>query len=204
MAALLGASLDQAEEACAAAPHACWLANDNAPGQVVIAGSPEGVDAAVARAKEIGVRRAKILGVGGAFHTPLMDSARAGLVAALAETPFHAPRSPVASNHDAEAYSDADGWRERLADHVVVPVRWRRSMERLEGLGAEAFFEIGNGSMIAGVAKRMLPGLPVHGIASPADLEALAATAAPIVADIGGGQVEGRAAPAHIAVVDSP
>src|SRR5581483_476747 len=72
MAALLGATLEQAEEACLAAPDACWIANDNAPGQVVIAGTPEGVEICSARAKEIGVKRATPLNVGGAFHTPLM------------------------------------------------------------------------------------------------------------------------------------
>ncbi len=175
MAALLGATPEQAEEACAAAPHLCRLANDNAPGQIVIAGTPEGVDIAVARAKELGVRKAMPLNVGGAFHTPLMDSARSGLVRILSEVSFVAPRSPVVSNHDAEAYDGADGWRERLADHLVLPVRWRGSMERLADLGAEAFLEIGHGSMIAGLAKRTVPGLPVHGIATPADVEAFAA-----------------------------
>lgn len=175
MAALLGATPEQAEEACAAAPNLCQLANDNAPGQIVIAGTPEGVDIAVARAKEIGVRKTMPLNVGGAFHTPLMDSARSGLVTVLAEMSFATPRSPVISNHDAEAYDGADGWRERLADHIVRPVLWRGSMERLAGLGAESFLEIGHGSMIAGLAKRTVPGLPVYGVASPADVEAFAA-----------------------------
>lgn len=180
MAALLGATPDQAEEACAAAPRACWLANDNAPGQVVIAGTPDGVDAAVARAKDLGIRRTMRLNVGGAFHTPLMESARAGLVAVLADLAFAAPASLVVSNDDATAHSDGDGWRERLADHVAVPVRWRESMECLATLGAEAFLEIGHGSMIAGVAKRTLPGFPVYGIATPTDVEALATLGAPI------------------------
>ena len=75
MAALLGATNGQAEDACTAAPDACWVANDNAPGQVVIAGTPDGVEAGSARAKELGVKRATPLNVGGAFHTPLMDDA---------------------------------------------------------------------------------------------------------------------------------
>jgi [acyl-carrier-protein] S-malonyltransferase len=143
MAALLGATIEQAEDACAAAPDACWLANDNAPGQVVIAGTPDGVDAGVARAKEIGVRRASTLNVGGAFHTPLMAPACAGIEAALAEVAFAEPRAPVVSNHDGAAYSDGDGWRGRLRDHVTVPVRWRTSMETLAKLGADTFVEVG-------------------------------------------------------------
>jgi [acyl-carrier-protein] S-malonyltransferase len=138
MAALLGATIEQAEEACAAAPDGAWVANDNAPGQVVIAGTPDGVELAVARAKEIGVRRATSLKVGGAFHTPLMRSARDGLVDTLSSVTFSAPSAPVVSNHDGAAYSgeDTDGWRSRLADHVTVPVCWRTSMETLVGLGA--------------------------------------------------------------------
>src|SRR6476646_9174555 len=85
MAALLGATIEQAEGACAAAPDGCWIANDNAPGQVVIAGTPDGIEVAIARSKEIGVRRATSLNVGGAFHTPLMDDATAGLAVEVVE-----------------------------------------------------------------------------------------------------------------------
>ncbi len=179
MAALLGATPEQAAEACAAAPEEAWVANDNAPGQIVIAGTPEGVDAAIARAKEIGIRRATILNVGGAFHTPLMLSARDGLVDALSAVTFSASSAPVVSNHDGGAYGgpqegpDTDGWRERLAEHVSVPVRWRRSMETLGSLGAAAFVEVGHGSMIAGVAKRTVPGIPVLACRTPADCEQL-------------------------------
>ena len=81
MAALLGATPEQADDACTAAPDACWVANDNAPGQVVIAGTPDGVAAGSARAKELGVKRVTPLNVGGAFHTPLMADATAGLAA---------------------------------------------------------------------------------------------------------------------------
>ena len=80
MAALLGATPEQAEDACTAAPDGCWVANDNAPGQVVIAGTPDGLAAGSARAQEIGVRRVTPLNVGGAFHTPLMADATAGLL----------------------------------------------------------------------------------------------------------------------------
>ena len=173
MAALLGATVEQAEEACEAAPGGAWVANDTAPGQVVIAGTPEGVELAVTRAKEIGVRRATNLNVGGAFHTPLMASASEGLIDALEHVPFAAPGSPVVSNHDGTAYRDADGWRERLAEHVTVPVRWRASMETLAGLGTSTFVEVGHGSMIAGVAKRTVPDVSVLACGTPADCEQL-------------------------------
>jgi [acyl-carrier-protein] S-malonyltransferase len=175
MAALLGATIEQAEAACAAAPGGAWVANDNAPGQVVIAGTPDGVEHALVRAKEIGVRRATALNVGGAFHTPLMNSARDGLTQTLASVSFAAPCAPVVSNHDGAPYDgeDGDGWRARLAEHVTVPVRWRTSMETLAGLGASAFVEVGHGSMIAGVAKRTVPAVPVIAFAGPADTEHL-------------------------------
>src|SRR5262245_58611744 len=91
MAALLGATPEQAVAACEAAPDECWLANDNAPGQVVIAGTPAGVDAACERARDLGIRRVTPLNVGGAFHTPLMQSATDDLLIALAGTPLDRP-----------------------------------------------------------------------------------------------------------------
>ena len=173
MAALLGATTEQDDDACAAAPAACWVANDNAPGQVVIAGTPDGVDAASARAKELGVKRATPLNVGGAFHTPLMDDATAALVDEVAAISFGTPAAPVVSNHDGQPYSDGDGWRDRLPEHVRVPVRWRTSMETMASLGATSFLEVGHGSMIAGLAKRTVPDVAVRGIATPADLDHL-------------------------------
>jgi [acyl-carrier-protein] S-malonyltransferase len=170
MAALLGATTEQAEEACAAAPDACWLANDNAPGQVVIAGTPDGIAAASAHAKTLGIRRVMALSVGGAFHTPLMASAADGLAIAVADIALRAPTAPIVSNEDSASYYDADGWRARLPEHVTRPVRWRASMETLVGLGAKAFVEVGHGAMIAGVAKRTVPDTPVVGCGSPDDL----------------------------------
>ena len=169
MAALLGATLEQADEACLAAPDACWVANDNAPGQVVIAGTPDGVEVGSARAKELGVKRATPLNVGGAFHTPLMRDAADALPAELEAVKFSNPVAPVVSNHDGRAYDDGDGWRSRLPDHVAVPVRWRSSMETIATLGATTFLEVGHGTMLAGLAKRTVPDVTVVGIATPDD-----------------------------------
>jgi len=170
MAALLGATPEQAEEACGAAPDACWVANDNAPGQVVIAGTPDGVAAGSERAKEIGVKRATPLNVGGAFHTPLMRDASEGLAAALESVALHTPSAPVVSNDDAQPYGDAEGWRARLTRHVAVPVRWRSTMDTLVSLGATEFVEVGHGSMLAALAKRGAPGVTVRNVAIPGDL----------------------------------
>ena len=176
MAALVGATLEQAEEACRPAEGsepACWVANDNAPGQVVVGGTPEGLEAAGARAKELGVRRVMPLNVGGAFHTPLMAAARQALEPVLAATSFGAPAWRVVSNVDARPYDDGDGWRARLGDHLVRPVRWRESMEALIGLGAESFLEVGPGAVLAGLARRTVPGRDVVGVAVPEDVPPL-------------------------------
>ncbi len=170
MAALIGAAPEQAQDACAAAPDACWVANDNAPGQVVIAGTPDGLAAASNRAKEIGIKRVLPLDVGGAFHTPLMNAARDGLRARLVETTIVDSSVPVVSNHDGLPYTDAKGWTERLAEHVTVPVRWRYCQETLAKLGATTFIEVGNGTMLAGLAKRTVPNVSVIGIANPSNL----------------------------------
>ena len=170
MAALLGATPEQADGACAAAPDACWVANDNAPGQIVIAGTPDGVDAGSTRAKELGVKRTTPLKVGGAFHTPLMAQAADALAGEVATIALTTPSAPVVSNHDAAAYVDADGWRARLPQHVTSPVRWRTTMTTLVELGAASFVEVGHGSMIAALAKRGVPDVTVRNVASPADV----------------------------------
>ncbi|HEX9467093.1 MAG TPA: ACP S-malonyltransferase [Acidimicrobiia bacterium] len=170
MAALLGATIEQAEDACTAAPDGCWVANDNAPGQVVIAGTPDGLAAGSARALELGVRRVTPLNVGGAFHTPLMGDATVALAQEVTDLPLAAPSAPVVSNHDAVAYDDAHGWCARLPQHVSVPVQWRSTMDTLVGLGATTFLEIGHGSMLAALAKRGAPSVTVRNIATPDDI----------------------------------
>lgn len=169
MAALLGATPEQAAAACEAAPEECWVANDNAPGQVVIAGTPAGVETASARAKELGVKRATPLNVGGAFHTPLMRPAVDGLRTELATVDFAPTPAPIVSNLDARAHGGDPAWREASAEHVAVPVRWRESMTTIAGLGATGALEVGHGSTLAGLAKRTTPDLAVRGVATPAD-----------------------------------
>jgi [acyl-carrier-protein] S-malonyltransferase len=154
MAALIGAGLEVAEQACAGVD--AWIANDNAPGQVVIGGTAEGLDAAIEQAGSLGVRRVRGLNVGAAFHTPLMAAAADAFRPHLDATTFGAPVAPVISNTDAQAYATHDGWAARLAEHLISPVRWRSSMEAMAGLGADTFFEVGPGNVLAGLAKRTL------------------------------------------------
>jgi [acyl-carrier-protein] S-malonyltransferase len=166
MAALLGAT--PAQLAAATSVDGCWLANDNAPGQAVVAGTPEGVDAAIDAAKALGLRKAVPLSVDGAFHTQLMAGARADLQPVLASLTLSPPAAPVVSNGDALAHRDGAGWRVRLADHLVSPVRWRDSLTTLAGL-AEGFVEVGPGGLLSGMARRTVPASPIRNVAVPAD-----------------------------------
>lgn len=174
MAALLGAELEQAEAACAAVD-GCWVANDNAPGQVVIAGTPDGLEAGSEAARGLGVRRVTALNVGGAFHTPLMDDAVLALETYLDGVAFADPSTPVVANDDAAAVSSGAEWRRRCAPHVARRVRWREVQTTLAGLGATTFVEVGAGSMLAALAKRTVPDVAVVNVAEPGDLEALGA-----------------------------
>lgn len=167
MLVLLGATLDQALQLCESAGGECWLANDNAPGQIVVAGTPEGVAAAEAGAGSAGVRRATRLRVGGAFHTPLMADAATAFADDLGTVPLSGSTAPVVSNGDARAYDDGDGWRRRLEDHLVRPVRWRESVETLVSMGATELAEVGPGKILAGLARRIVPDVPVQGSEFP-------------------------------------
>ena len=170
LAALMGATVEQAEAACAGpGPRTCWVANDNAPGQVVVGGTPEGVDAAAERARKLGCRRVVPLSVAAAFHTPLMDDARTALALPLEATAFAAPAAPVVSNVDARPHADATGWRTGLGDHLVSTVRWRESMQTLVELGADRFLEVGPGAVLSGLARRTVPQVATATVATPAD-----------------------------------
>lgn len=172
MVALIGASVSQADNACEAAPGACWVANDNAPGQLVLGGTPEGVEAAGARAADLGVRRIVPLNVGAAFHTPLMAGAALDLRPSLASARFLVPTAAVVANTDAAPHADAK-WAERMERHLVSPVRWRESMLTLAGLGATSFLEVGPGAVLAGLARRTVPDISTRGICAPSDVHDL-------------------------------
>lgn len=170
LAALLGATVDQAADACAAANGECWIANDNAPGQVVIGGTPAGLDAASARARELGVKRVMALNVGGAFHTPLMAAAADALAPDLAAAAFSDTATPVLSNTDAEPHTDAAGWPARLTEQLVRPVQWASTMSRFAAIGADCLIEVGPGTTLTSIAKRAMPGLALRNVAVPSDL----------------------------------
>jgi [acyl-carrier-protein] S-malonyltransferase len=168
MAAMIGADLPTAEEACEGLD--AWVANDNAPGQVVVGGTPAGVEAAKERAAALGVRRVVALNVGAAFHTPLMRPAADALSPFLAATAFRAPSAPVVSNADAEPFDGADGWADRLALHLISPVRWRCSLEKLVAMGVDTLFEVGPGNVLAGLARRTVPAITTRSVTVPTDV----------------------------------
>jgi len=167
MAALIGADLATADEACTDVD--AWVANDNAPGQVVIGGTPAGVEAASDRAGDLGVRRIIALNVGAAFHTPLMVPAAEALAPYLGDVRFHVPSAPVVSNADARPYAGADGWADRLARHLISAVRWRSSMEAMAAMGVDTFFEVGPGNVLAGLARRTVPTVTTRSVTVPTD-----------------------------------
>jgi [acyl-carrier-protein] S-malonyltransferase len=158
LAALLGADLDQAAAACAAAPGEAWVANDNAPGQVVIGGTPDGLAAAVEAARELGVRKAMPLAVGGAFHTPLQAAAAESLRPVLERTLFTTPSAPVVDNTEAEPRTEPGVWPELLTRHLVEPVRWREVQRVLvERLGVTRIVELTPAGTLTAMAKRTIP-----------------------------------------------
>ncbi|HUY21513.1 MAG TPA: ACP S-malonyltransferase [Acidimicrobiales bacterium] len=173
MAAVMGADDDAAEAACQRAEGEVWVANYNAPGQVVIAGTAEAVTVAGSIAKELGARKVIPFPVAGAFHTTLMSPARAWLRKALSGTPFSDPEIPVVANVDARAHSAADEWPGLLSAQLCSPVRWRQSLETLAGLGATRFVEVGPGGVLTGLARRTLPGAAASAVATPDDLDTL-------------------------------
>ena len=160
MAALLGATDEDANALCASVEASgagvVRAANFNAPGQVVISGSVSAVEAAVERAKDFGAKKAVLLPVSGAFHSPLMQSARDALAGALAAVELRAPRCPVYLNVTARPSTDPGEIRARLLEQLTAPVRWAQTLAAMQADGVTRFVEVGAGSVLAGLARRTL------------------------------------------------
>jgi [acyl-carrier-protein] S-malonyltransferase len=132
-----------------------WVANDNAPGQIVVSGTPEGIAAATLLLTEAGARRIVPLQVSGPFHSPLVGSAGNGFAALLHDTEFTDARIPVLSNTDPRPSTDAEELRERLSRQITSPVRWTETMLALRGLGADTLIECGPGAVLTGLARKV-------------------------------------------------
>ena len=168
LAALLGATLEQAEAACVAAGGDCWVANDNAPGQVVIGGTPDGLAAGVEAARELGVRKAMPLAVGGAFHTPVLAPAEQQWRPVLDATSFGTSDVPVVDNTDVLARTSGADWPELLARHLVEPVRWREVQLALrDDLGVTEVVELAPAGTLAAMAKRTIAELSIKTFDNP-------------------------------------
>jgi [acyl-carrier-protein] S-malonyltransferase len=175
MAAVLGLDDDQVEIACRVTEGDVWVANYNAPGQVVIAGHPDAVDRAGAAAKRLGAKRTLSLPVSGAFHTPFMGPAADRLEKAIADTDLREPDVPVYANVDARTHHDEGpaAWPDLLRAQLTSPVRWRQILHRLDDEGVSTFVEVGPGSALTGMAKRTVPGAQFLGVSEPVHLERL-------------------------------
>jgi len=157
MAALMGMEFDDVKAVCedTRGGRVCIPANDNAPGQVVIAGHADAVERAVEKAKAVGCRRAVMLPVSAPFHCSLMEPARRGLEPVLEKVEFADLRWPVVANVDARPVITGAEARARLEAQVDSPVRWRETMLYLKEQGIEAVVEVGPGSVLRGLAKRV-------------------------------------------------
>jgi [acyl-carrier-protein] S-malonyltransferase len=173
MAAVLGLDDDQVDVACRRADADVWVANYNAPGQVVIAGSPDGVDVATTHARDLGAKKVMPLQVAGAFHTPFMTAARDRLRAALAEADPRDSDVPVVSNVDALLHDRAADWASLLSAQLSSPVRWKHSLLTLADAGVTDFAELGPGAVLTGMAKRTVADSRTISVATPEDLDRL-------------------------------
>jgi [acyl-carrier-protein] S-malonyltransferase len=177
MAALLGAEVDQAEAACAAgraAGAACEIANDNAPGQLVISGSKAAIDAAVAWSQANGVKKAMALNVSAPFHCSLMQPAADAMAEALANTTIHAPGAPLVANVSANAVTDPETIRQNLVKQVTGRVRWTESVQFMVREGVTMTAETGNGKVLTVMQRRIEKSLAGFTLGNPEDLEAFA------------------------------
>ncbi len=170
MAAVLGLDPELVRHACDGVDGA-WPANDNAPGQVVIAGTRDGVERAGEAARALGAKRVMLLPVGGAFHSPLMAPAQAPLDAALSGAHFHDATVYVVANVDAEAHRS--GFADLLSRQLTAPVRWRESLQSMDRMGVTHFLELGPGTELSGMVKRTVDGSTRANVATPEDLDKL-------------------------------
>lgn len=160
MAAILGLDDYTVEEVCEMVSEIVVPANYNCPGQLVISGSIEGVDKACAFLLEKGAKRALKLNVSGAFHSPLMEAARAELASAIEATTIVSPVCPVYQNIDAKPYTDPKDIKHNLIAQLTGPVRWTQTVQRMLEDGATSFTEVGPGNVLQGLVKKVNRTIP--------------------------------------------
>lgn len=164
MAAVLALPDEKVEAICENIDDVVVAANYNCPGQLVISGSIKGVEQACEQLKAAGAKRALILPVGGAFHSPLMEPAREELALAIKETTFKSPSCPVFQNVDAKGHTEVDTIKENLVAQLTAPVRWTQSVQAMVAAGATSFVECGPGKVLQGLVKKIEPGVDVSSL----------------------------------------
>lgn len=174
MTALLGATIEQARDIAAAAAEGdvCAVANDNAPGQVVLSGHAGAIERVAGLVKQFGIKRAMPLPVSAPFHCALMQPAAGAMAAALAETAIAAPLVPVYANVTAAPVADPDAIRGLLVEQVTGVVRWRESVLAMWDAGVTDFVEIG-GKVVGPMVKRIAPDANVSSLVAMDDIEAV-------------------------------
>jgi len=172
MAAVLGLDDDDVEVACARVGGEVWVANYNAPGQVVIAGDPDDVARASTLAKELGAKKVMSMAVSGAFHTPFMAGARDRLRTAIDGAAMRDAEIPVYANVDARPHTGAE-WTELMNAQLCSPVRWRQTLLALGEAGARTLVELGPGNVLTGMAKRTVSDATTVAVSTPDDLDRL-------------------------------
>lgn len=159
MAAIIGMEDSQVEEVCNEIDEIVVTANYNSPGQIVISGSVPGIDAAVEKLSAMGAKRALKLTVGGAFHSPLMEPARAELEEAIQAAPFADPICPVYQNVNASPSTDPETIKANLVSQLTSPVRWTQTVQQMIADGATSFTEVGPGKVLQGLIKKVDRGM---------------------------------------------
>ena len=155
MAAVLGLEDDVVEKICEDTEGVVVAANYNCPGQLVISGEVEAINRACEAMKEAGARRALVLPVGGAFHSPMMEPAREELAAAIENTTFSKPNCPIYQNVTASAITDEDEIKANLISQLTAPVRWTQSVQQMIEDGAKHFTEVGPGKVLQGLVRKI-------------------------------------------------
>ena len=164
MAAVIKLPTETVEEICASCAGLVIPANYNSEGQIVISGEAEAVAEACAKMKEAGAKRALPLAVSGAFHSPLMEPARLELAEAIDMTPFLVPACPIYQNVTALPSTDPEVIKDNLLRQLTSPVRWTQTVQNMVADGADSFLEIGPGTVLQGLVKRIAPEVEINGI----------------------------------------
>ena len=179
MAAILGLPEADVENLCAEIDGEVWVANYNSPGQLVIAGTDSALEKASDLAREMGAKKVTRLSVAGAFHTPLMNSARTELLEAIESTDIRPPSGIVVANVDGMAHENPETWRALLSAQLCSPVRWTQSLGTLLSMNFSTFIEIGPGKVLTGLTKRTEPNTKRLNVNEPNDLDQLLDLIAP-------------------------